>query len=240
MPVDGAFVRHLDLTGAVCTSRSGRRVVAHFGSPGGELAACLTRAGLTVRADLAAFSLTADASRLELLARRMTALDLRPGGVSFVGGTTAWCRTADGSALRVVLPAARAASGRSALTSEAVHRVGGVLGPPLAVLQLVGPTASAVLADLGAFGPSRDPSRGAPHVDLVLAGRPAFVVAESMSSFLVVVEDDAAVDAWRAIGDAGRRHGLCPVGVEAVRRSAVHARQRERLSGPFTVPDGGS
>ncbi len=226
MAVDGAFARPLEVPGAVRAQRDGREVIVHFGSPTAELAVCLTRAGVAPRGDLTSIALTADPRRLDPLVERIVGLPLAAGGLARVGGTTWWCRSASGASLRAVLPAARATVTRDALGGEVAHRVGGAVEPQRSVLQLVGPTAAAILADLGAFGPERDPVRVPPQLDVTLAGRPGFIVAETVSRFLLVVDPVDLAAVWRAVVDAGREHGACPVGLEAVGLHAARERQR--------------
>ncbi|WP_320669504.1 hypothetical protein [Patulibacter defluvii] len=230
MAVDGAFARPLEVAGAVRATRGGREVIVHFGSPSAELAVCLTRSGVVPRGDLTSIALTADRRRLDPLVARIVGTPLAAGGLARIGGTTWWCRSPSGGSLRAVLPAARAASTREALSGEVAHRVGGTVEAPRSVLQLVGPTAPAVLADLGAFGVRRDPARTPPHLDVTLGGRPAFVVAETVTSFLVVVDEVDLAAVWHAIVDGGRDHGLCPVGLEAAGLHAARERQRARTA----------
>ncbi len=230
MAVDGAPARPLAGAGAVRVRRGRRELIVHYGSPTAELSVCLTAAGIALRADLTSIALTADRRRLDRVVERIVGLPLAPGGVARVGGTTWWCRSATGGSLRAVLPAARAASTRDALGGEVAHRVGGMIEPERAVLQLVGPKAPAVLADLGAFGRDRDPTRTPPHHDVTVAGRPGFLVAETTSSFLVIVDEADVATAWRAIADAGRDHGVCPVGLDALGLLAAREGQRARTA----------
>jgi glycine cleavage system aminomethyltransferase T len=133
----------------------------------------------------------------------------------------ALCCRVDAEHTVVVAPAGAAARWRR-IAREAI-----VVGNPIAfadrsadltVLSLVGPRARRLLTSAGLTGEPADVRTTA------LAGVPVVLVREHDDGYLVVVGDDGAESAWRALIDAGAPLGLALVGSDALARLAAAQR----------------
>jgi glycine cleavage system aminomethyltransferase T len=85
----------------------------------------------------------------------------------------------------------------------------------LTVLSLVGPRARRLLTAAGLTGAPADVRTA------TLAGVPVVLVREHEDRYLLVVGDDGAEIAWRALVDAGAPLGLALVGSDALARLAA-------------------
>src|SRR5579871_5393899 len=88
-------------------TRAGGRVAAHFGSPAGELAACLRAVGLADRSDLGVLTMTGGEAAISDLVEHATGVLLSVGGVVATADAW-WCRAASDRVVTVTEPAARA------------------------------------------------------------------------------------------------------------------------------------
>jgi glycine cleavage system aminomethyltransferase T len=200
--------------GAVMTQRRGRPAPAHYGSVAAELAVCIARVGLAVRTDLAVLSVAASRRGLDLLVARVVGQPLAAGGAVLEAGTW-WCRSDD--EVVVVCPWARAAR----LRREVRRLTGGTLtdlSESRVVLGVVGRRAGAVLAELGVFGPERDPRAVSPFSSVAVAGRDTWWLLEGATSALAIVDAAGAADVWRALDAAGRPYGMGSVGLDSIDR----------------------
>ena len=85
--------RRLTRAGAVFARREGRPVVISFGSAAGELAACVSAAGMADSSQLTKLELCGPRARLAELVRQATAASVASGGVLHEGGAW-WCGAA--------------------------------------------------------------------------------------------------------------------------------------------------
>jgi glycine cleavage system aminomethyltransferase T len=188
-----ALVDRLRQAGGVMVMRDGHQVAAHYGSTATEVAVCVKHVGLAVRSDLAAVELVGAES---WLGHRVPS----QGRARRIAGT--WCCRVASERVVVVGPWSTVVGDR--LVSKAV-------------LTLVGPRVSRVLADVGL------------HNDLEIAGvregwfadSPTLLLRESADRYLLVVDAEQADEAWRTLLDAGRSLGLSMVGTEALERLAA-------------------
>jgi Aminomethyltransferase folate-binding domain len=177
--------------GGVMVMRDGHQVAAHFGSTATEVAVCVKRVGLAVRADLAVVEAAPDGHQAP-----------SPGRARRIAGM--WCcRVASDRAL-VIGP-------RSELLARPKPE------RERTVLTLVGPKAHQVLADAGLhngleLGGLRESW---------FADSPTVLLRESADRYLLVVDASEAGEAWRTLLDAGRSLGLSMVGAEALARLAA-------------------
>jgi hypothetical protein len=197
----------------VLTHREDRTVPGHYGSPAGELAACIRAAGLAWRSDLVVGS-------------------AGPGGTSrpFPGGAEfdhdGWrCRLPQGATtLCVGRPSSRVFA-----PSEAPGLATGVpvqASQGLGVLNLLGPAARALLAAAGLPGLLGDTAELPPFSQVRLAGIPAQLLIQTFDNMLVLVHPDDAPATWRTLVRAGHAHGAATVGIEAVERYLLAERRR--------------
>src|SRR6185437_7736475 len=115
---------------------------------------------------------------------------------------------------------------------DAVRRTPGVLltdeTEELAALALLGPAAPSVVAALGAWSLETVALPRPSFASVSLEGLPAFLLEESASRALVLVEREFAERLWDVLERVGRRFGLSCVGADAAERFAVIERQLER------------
>jgi Aminomethyltransferase folate-binding domain len=213
----------LEQAGAVMTFRGGQPVPAHFGSAPGELAVCVQRVGLAHRPDLAVVSLTGPGRVLDRLLERVVGHEIAPGGTAFEGGAW-WCRSS--SQTDVVLVSRRVSTER--LMGLLRHNVSGFSCADLIkcseerlVFNVVGRRTEEVLADLGVLGPSGDVRDAAPFCETQIRGHEVAWLLEERIAALAIVEPTYAAAVWQAIDEAGRRYGVCCVGLEAIERYAL-------------------
>jgi glycine cleavage system aminomethyltransferase T len=209
-----------------------RAVVAHYGSAAGELAACVSAVGLADRSDLAILGLDGPAVQLRHLSQRLAGSELAPGGAALSGGAW-WCAVSPERML--VLGDARSGDRLHAVLRARVARRSAVTlvdrSGELTALAVVGRRACAVLAELGVYGPSGNP-RDVPPLTAHTAtdtGTKVLWLLESDDKALALMPAADAPAVWHAIERAGRPHGLCAVGQEALARYAL----LRRVSSPL-------
>jgi glycine cleavage system aminomethyltransferase T len=196
--------------GAVMVERDGVEVVGHYGSVSAEIAVCTKAAGLIDRSGIRQLALVGPEAQLEhVLDAAVPGRAPTVGEAVCVGGT--WCcRSSDRRAIVAGGPSAIArwrqverravSSAGLAVTVEQLTES--------AALSLVGPRSARIVeaaglpADLGvgAVGDGR------------LAGSAVTVVREDGDHFLLLFEDGHPSAVWQSLLEAGREHGLAPVG----------------------------
>ncbi len=233
----GALADVLVRAGAVFAPRDGRAIAVSYGSPAGELAACVSAAGIADSSHLTKLEICGPAGRLAELTRYATGGSLAPGGVINAPGAW-WCGAGGASpsfsAQRVVVLC-------EPLFGERLHkllRTRAARLPGLAVrdrshewaaITVIGTAAPDVLASLGVFGATGNPREVPPFTSAELADVEALWLLESPDRALALVPVSVAGAAWHAIERAGRPHRLCCVGQEAVARYELLARRRASI-----------
>ncbi len=200
--------------GAVMVQRDGVPVVGHYGSVSAEIAVCSKAAGLIDRSGIRQLALVGSEALLEhVLDAAVPGRAPAPGEAVSIAGT--WCcRT---SAQRAVIAGGPSAVARwRQVESRAISSAGLAVTveqlPDSAALSLVGPRSARIAA---AAGLPTDLAVGAVD-DARLAGAAVTVVREDGDSFLLLFEDGHPSAVWQVLWEAGREHGLAPVGNEAL------------------------
>jgi glycine cleavage system aminomethyltransferase T len=213
--------------GAVFARRDGHPVAVHYGSAAGELAACVTGAGLADRSELTKLELTAPREALEPIVSRLAGGPVAPEGARLAGDTW-WCG----------LGAERVIAISEPHTGERLCRqlrARGGQQPDLswqdrsqswAAIAVVGRHTTDVLRMLGVYGQSGDPRRPPPFSAGTAGSVPALWLLESDRLALALVARADAVTAWRALERAGLPMGMCCVGQDAFARWALLERRR--------------
>lgn len=200
-------------------------VVAHYGSPAGELAACVRGAGLVDRSDLLAIRIAGGRVALAELVQRASGLSLARGGCTFAAGVW-WCARSSQCAVALVEPESR----------ETVETIAALGGPGLRVsersqdLTAIGLVGKATLDVLSNVGAVEDP-RAAPAFGVTNVGR-AYVelLLQSDRRAVLLVRADEARHVWRMLEAVGRPFGLCYVGADALARFTLRERMLERAA----------
>lgn len=193
--------------GAVLTRRDRRAVVAHYGSAAGELAACLRSVGLALRSDLIV------STRDQNPAASADVILSAPGGIIHEGG--GWFCRAPGDRRPLTLVGRPSAP---IFASHGAVPAGSRLVDDLAVYNILGPRAPALLADLGLLGSTGDPRNVTPFRAAWLGRWPIHVLSQTLTNFLLLARPADADAVWRGLTDAGRRHAAAAVGIDAVER----------------------
>jgi glycine cleavage system aminomethyltransferase T len=206
----------------VLVPRGGHAVVAHYGSPAGELAACVSAVGLADRSELTKLVLEGPPAQLQHLAQRLTGHEVAPGG-AVLSGDAWWCAERPDRMLVVCDP--RLGDRLQAVLAARVARRSAVhladSSADLAALALVGRHASALLAELGVYGTSGNPRHVPPLTAHAVTGADVLWLLESDDKALALTAVDQAPAVWHRIEHAGQRFGLCAVGHEALDRYAL-------------------
>jgi glycine cleavage system aminomethyltransferase T len=204
----------------------GGRVVLHYGSAAGELAACVSAAGLAECSWLSKLELAGPGEVIDDVVRRITGSSVAPGGV-LQAVSAWWCGLADG---RVIVLCERAIGERLRGFLDAfLARDPGLQvvdrGVEWSAIAVVGRRASDVLTRLGVYGPAGDPRTVRPF-GAALAGdvRALWLLASDHRAVALVAREQAGA-AWLAIERAGRGAGICCVGREALTRYALFDRR---------------
>ncbi len=214
----------------VVVVHDGRAIVAHYGSAAGELAACVSAVGLADRSGLVKLALHGPSAELRRLAAGLAGAVPEPGGVVFSGGAW-WC--APSLQRLIVLCPARPGERVSGRLREWAARRPAVtladLSADWAAVAVLGARTRPLLADLGVYGESGDPRRVHPFTARAIAGAEVLWLLESDCRATALIPRAGACAVWNAIERAGRRHGICAVGEEAVARYAL---LRRRVQAP--------
>jgi glycine cleavage system aminomethyltransferase T len=218
--------------GAVMRRRGGRRLAAHFGSPGGELAVCARSVGLLDRSEIGKLELRGYPEALDQIVCLLTDCQLEPNEVLRADGVT-WCSASPDRAFALCEPAN--AFPLSERLHDALRRTPGALltdeTDELAALSLLGPSAPSVIAALGAWDLE---TIALPHPSfsaLTLDGLPVFLLEESIARATILVEREYAERLFDLLERVGRRFGLSCVGVDAAQRFALIEPQLIRARG---------
>jgi glycine cleavage system aminomethyltransferase T len=200
--------------GAVMVQRDGLPVVGHYGSVAAEIAVSTKAAGLVDRSSIRQLAISGAEALVEhVLATAVPAGVPAPGRAVCIAGT--WCCRA--TARRAIVAGGPSAVARwRQVASRAISTAGLAveteqLGDS-AALSLVGPRSARILAAAGlpaelAVGEVADSS---------IAGSPVNVVREHADTYLLLFEQGHPPAVWQALWQAGREHGLAPVGNEAL------------------------
>jgi glycine cleavage system aminomethyltransferase T len=215
----------LSQAGAVPVMRDGKAVVANYGSAAGELAACVSAVGLADRSDLATLVLEGPSAQLGHLSQRLTGTEVAPGGAVLSGG--AWWCAESAERMLVVCDAPRGDRLHAVLRARVSRRSAVSLTDRSAVmtaLAVVGRRTPALLAGLGVYGESGNPRHVPPLTAHAVTGADVLWLLQSDDQALALMAAGDAPAVWHAIERAGRRHGLCAVGQEALARYGLARR----------------
>lgn len=238
--------------GAVFAARDGQPnpVAVSYGSAAGELAACVSAAGMADSSALIKLELSGPRARLGQFLTRETGRGVAEGGV-VQGAGAWWC------GVGLVDQAASTAMEGPPAGDPAVARFGAerviVLAEPRlgarlrahlrarvarepglrlddrtdewSAITILGRATAGVLSSLGVFGESGDLHGVPPFTTGRLAGEWAMWLLQSEHLALALVPRVHADSAWRAIEHAGRSQHICCVGQDAVTRYALLERR---------------
>jgi glycine cleavage system aminomethyltransferase T len=222
--------------GAVMVPRNGWSVAAHYGSPAGELAVCSRGVGMVDRSEIGKLELCGDPELVDLLVYDLTDRRLEPNGVLRAGGVQ-WCAAS---------PERVFAFCESAELCSLSERVNTALGPgssvlftdeteELAAIGLLGPAGPSVIAALGAWSLDTIRLPQPSFAATTLEGLPVYLLEESSSRSLVLVERLYAEELWNLLEQVGREFGLSAVGVEAAERYAMVERRVRATGRPASL-----
>jgi glycine cleavage system aminomethyltransferase T len=206
--------------------RNGWCVAAHYGSPAGELAVCSSGVGMVDRSEIGKLELCGDPDVIDLLVYDLTDRQLEPNGVLRTGGVQ-WCAASPERVFAFCEPAELCSL--SERVNSAIGRGSRVLltdeTEDLAAIGLLGPAGPSVIAALGAWSLDTirlpQPSFAATTLD----GLPVYLLEESSSRSLILVERLYAEELWHLLERVGRPLGLSCVGLEAAERFAMVERR---------------
>ncbi|MGO9820838.1 MAG: hypothetical protein ACLPTJ_09345 [Solirubrobacteraceae bacterium] len=214
--------------GAVFADRHGVPVAVSYGSAAGELAACVSRAGIADSSQLTKLELSGPPAAIAELVRRATGGALAPGGIVHSGG--AWWCGADvygyGGADRVIVLCEPSLGARMrSLLSARTARLPAIelhdRSLEWSAITIVGAATASVLDALGVFGPCGDPRHVPPFTSGRLAGVDVLWLLASEHRALALVSSVEADVAWHEIERAGRPSQMCCVGQDAIARYAL-------------------
>ncbi|HEY2437885.1 MAG TPA: hypothetical protein VGH93_11940 [Solirubrobacteraceae bacterium] len=220
--LDGVLRR----AGAIYAQRQGQSVAVSYGSPAGELAACVAAAGIADSSHLTKLEVRGSAGRLAELIRHVTDGTLAPGGLLHAAGAW-WCGAGGASSPlspeRVIVISGPEAGGRlcELLGARAARTPGLAVqdrSQDWAAITIIGTATPDILESLGVFGPDVDPLKVAPFTSAELADVEALWLLKSEHRALALVPSGAAIGAWHAIERAGRAWRICCVGQDAIAR----------------------
>jgi glycine cleavage system aminomethyltransferase T len=216
--------------GAVFCDHSGRSVALNYGSAAGELAACVTRAGLADRSELIKLSLEGPQQMLQQVVSNLAGAALAPGGATFTGAAW-WCAASPERVLVLSEPASgdRLHSRiRRLLTWHPSLRIRD-LSVQWSAIAIVGRRAGEVLAALGVYGEAGDPRSVSPVACSRIGDVDVTWLLQSDHRALVLMGHRGAPAVWHALHSAGERFGICAVGHEAIARYTLLARTHPEL-----------
>lgn len=202
--------------------RDGRAAAVHYGSPAGELAACLRGVGWADRSDLVKLDLQGPPERVAAMVARVAGQQPAPGGTTFAGGGW-WCAERPGRTIVLAEPD----PGRRlrARLVEALVRHPDVSlrdrSDDWAALAVLGGLAPRLLARLGVYGESGDARRVPPFHRRVVGGVQTLWLLRTDRLAITLMDAAEAAVAWRAVERAGRPLGICAVGRDAMTRYAL-------------------
>lgn len=192
--------------------RGGHTIVAHYGSPPGEIAVCLKSVGLADRSDIGTLELHAPASVLDrVLSARLGDPPVAPGAARRMGKVW-YLRLEERKTLLIGAHASLAAEptlGKGADRAELSRKD---IGANVRIISVIGPRAGRLLAaaslpdDLAIGAVGRD--RGDPSVIAILR--------ESQRRLLVLVRAPAIDAVWSRLLTGGEPLGAAFVGSDAL------------------------
>lgn len=200
--------------GAVMVRRDGLPVVGHYGSVSAEIAVATKQAGLVDRSSIRQLAISGPAALVDhVLATAVPDGAPPPGRAICVAGT--WCCRP--TAQRAIVAGGASSMGRwRQVASRAISTAGLAVGTEQleqsAALALVGPRSTRIVAAAGlpaeiGVGEVAGGSLG---------GSPVNLVRERAEHWLLLFEQGHPPAVWQALWEAGREHGLAPVGNEAL------------------------
>jgi glycine cleavage system aminomethyltransferase T len=216
--------------GAVFCDRSGRSVALNYGSAAGELAACVTRAGLADRSELLKLSLEGPQQMLEQVVLHLTGAALAPGGAMFTGAAW-WCAASPERVLVLSEPASgdRLHSRIRRLVTWHPSLQIRDLSVQWNAIAIVGRRAGEVLAGLGVYGEAGDPRSVCPVTSSRIGDVDVTWLLQSDHRALALMGHRDAPAVWHALHSAGERFSICAVGHEAIMRYTLLARTHPEL-----------
>jgi glycine cleavage system aminomethyltransferase T len=209
----------LSRAGAVRGRRDGAPVVLNYGSAAGELAACMSAAGVADCSWLAKLELSGPPEVVANVVRAVTASSVATGGALHAVSAW-WCGLGDGQVIVLCEKAIcdRLRSFLDVLLARDPRLQVVDRGSRWSAIAVVGRRAGDVLTALGVYGPAHDPRTVAPFAAGSAGEVPALWLLESDLHALALVEREQAGAAWLAIERAGRASGICCVGQDAIAR----------------------
>jgi hypothetical protein len=208
--------------GGVLASREGAPVVAHYGSAAGELAACVTAAGVADCSELTKLELTGPSDAVGAVVRGASGDEIAPGG-ALRAGEAWWCAA---SRRRVIVlcepwnaPSVRERL-RAPLADEPSVRLSD-RSHDWCAIAVIGHRCEEVLRALGVYGRSGDPRLISPFsTGTAGAARALWLLATDRRAVALISRAQAGL-AWQAIERAGRGSAIRYVGQDAVARYAL-------------------
>jgi glycine cleavage system aminomethyltransferase T len=216
--------------GGVLAWHDGSAVAVHYGSPAGELAACVSGVGVADRSELIKLQLDGPRRTLVGAIRDLTGSILAPGGAIRTGSVW-WCAVGPERVLVLSEPAGgdrllgRIRTLAARHPALQIHNV----TEDHAVIAVLGRRTQPVLAQLGVYGESGDPRGTSPVTSHPVGGGPAVWLLQSDHRALAVMRHADAAAAWHAIHRAGECLSICAVGQEALTRYSLLARTHPEL-----------
>lgn len=209
-PAAGPLDALLRQAGATMVERHGRWVAARFGAVAGELAVCRQTVGLVDRSDCAVVELRGAPRAVDRLVCLVAGQEVSDATALQIGGAW-WCRV---TPERVIVQCEPGQGDAVCAELDRVNASGAGapavdLSDDYAAIGLVGPTAPALLRDVG-LSPAQLFSNG------MVGGVPAMVLHDDASRFEVIVARAYAKRIWKRLALAGHRFGAALVGVEAL------------------------
>jgi glycine cleavage system aminomethyltransferase T len=187
---------------------------AHYGSVAAEIAVCTKTAGLVDRSGVRQLAISGPEHLLDhVLEAALPDGAPAPGHAVCIAAT--WCCRI--TARRAIVAGAPSAVARWHQVERRAAASAGLdvaieLLPDASALALVGPRAARIAA---AAGLPADLRIGE-VADATLAGTPLALVREDGDAYLLLFERCHPPEAYEALWDAGREHGLAPVGNDAL------------------------
>jgi glycine cleavage system aminomethyltransferase T len=210
--------------------RDGRELPLRYGAVAGELAACLRSVGLVDREDLCALRIEAEGTAIDRVTSHRFAAELRPGQALTAGEGSHWGRTGREEAI-LVSPAGRGPALLGQLREELAAASPRIEQSPLVALGLLGPATMGLLTDLGVYGAlaARNGTGAIATTALADDAMVTWMLFDDARA-LALVDPAHAAATWDEISAAGRRFGLCYVGVEAAERAEIVRRRSGDLA----------
>ena len=199
---------------AVMVERDGLPVVGHYGSVAAEIAVCTKAAGLVDRSSIRQLAIGGAEGLLDHVLGAAVPAGAPPAGHADLHRRHLVLSHHGPAGRRCRRPRRRHALAPGGEPGDLHRRPGGGRGAAggSAALTLVGPRSARIVraAGLPAELGLREVADGR------LGGSPVTVVREDGDHFLLLFEHGHPAAVWQALWEAGREHGLAPVGNEAL------------------------